>query len=551
MTLRAPTVAYFSMEIGLEASIPTYAGGLGVLAGDTLRAASDLGLPMTAITLVHRSGYFRQRIDPSGAQIDEPARWSPEERLEAVDARPTVTLEGRQVALRAWRYVVEGAGGHEVPVYLLDADLPENAAEDRGITDRLYGDGPRARLRQEAVLGLGGVALLEALGIEPEVHHLNEGHSALLALALLEREGSLEPVREACVFTTHTPVAAGHDRFPEDTVREILGGERADRLASIGALEGGDLHMSRLALAVSRWTNGVSLRHAEVSREMFPDHSIDAITNGVHVPTWVSPAFATLFDGRVPGWREENANLRHAVAIPLEEIRAARAEAKRALVGLLARRGHGEFAEDVFTIGFARRATAYKRADLLFTDLGRLRDLAERYGGLQVVYGGKAHPKDADGQAMIRRVVEAGRDLGEDVRVVWLEEYDMALAAPLVAGVDVWLNNPRKPLEASGTSGMKAALNGVPNLSVLDGWWIEGCVEGVTGWAIGSGPRDPSEADEEADSLYRTLDEAVLPTWRGDPDGWARIARASIALNGSWFSARRMLMQYVERAYTA
>ncbi|MDX1661711.1 MAG: alpha-glucan family phosphorylase, partial [Gemmatimonadota bacterium] len=348
-----------------------------------------------------------------------------------------------------------------------------------------------------------------------------------------------------------TPVAAGHDRFPDDVAREVLGAARLDRLRAIGAIDEGALHMTHLALAVSRWVNGVSLRHAEVSGEMFPDHAVDAITNGVHVPTWVSPAFAELFDRRVPGWREENANLRQAVGIPLEEIGSARDAARAELIGLLHQRGHEAFAADVFTIGFARRATAYKRADLLFSDLDRLRAIAARHGGLQIVYGGKAHPRDEPGQAMIRRVVEAANALGDDVRVVWLEEYDMALAKPLIAGVDLWLNTPRKPLEASGTSGMKAALNGVPNLSVLDGWWIEGCVPGVTGWAIGTGPREASDPHAEAESIYATLDEAVLPTWRERPDEWARIARWSIALNGSWFTARRMLQQYVRRAYTA
>lgn len=545
-----PTVAYFSMEIGLEASIPTYAGGLGVLAGDTLRAAADLGLPMVAITLVHRSGYFRQRIEPDGTQADEPARWSPEERLEPIDARPVVTLGGRVIALRAWRYEVEGVRGDVVPVYLLDTDLPENDPADRTITDRLYGDGRLARLRQEAVLGLGGIALLEALGIDADVHHLNEGHSALLGLALLERDGDLEEVRRRCVFTTHTPVAAGHDRFDEEVARQVLSETRLERLRSLGAIIDGALHMTHLALALSRRVNGVSLRHAEVSREMFPGSEIAAITNGVHVRTWVSPPFAELFDRRIPGWREEDANLRQAVGIPLEEIRSARRDARRDLIDALHARGHSEFSEEVFTIGFARRATAYKRADLLFSDPDRLRRIAAAHGGLQVLYGGKAHPRDEEGRAMIRRVVEAAGAVGENVRVVWLEEYDMALASILVAGVDLWLNNPRKPLEASGTSGMKAALNGVPNLSVLDGWWIEGCVPGATGWAIGEGPHAESDPAVEAESLYRTLDETILPMWRDRPDEWATIARWSIALNGSWFTARRMLLQYVRRAYT-
>lgn len=543
------TIAYFSMEVGVEAAMPTYAGGLGVLAGDTLKAAADLGVPVAGVTLVHRKGYFRQRLDQEGNQTEWSGEWKPEERLEALEPRVTVEIEGREVQLRAWRLELAGRAGGAVPVYLLDADLPDNAPEDRRLTDDLYGGDDRYRLIQEAILGLGGVAMLRALGHHGiSTFHMNEGHSALLALALAEEGVAAEEVREWCVFTTHTPVPAGHDRFPLDQVRDVLGESRAVALESLGAVADGALDMTRLALATSRWVNGVAMRHGQVSRTMFPDVPVGSITNGVHAGTWVSPPIARLFDRRVPGWREDTFHLRFAGEIPLPELAAAHLEAKRALFRDVEKRSGRRLDESALTLGFARRATSYKRAALLFSDVERLRAIAREAGRVQVLYAGKAHPRDEGGKAGIRSVFAAAAALGEDVPVVWLEDYDMSLAASLCAGVDVWLNTPIKPREASGTSGMKAALNGVPSLSVPDGWWVEGLVEGVTGWSIddGGGEGDP---DAEIASLYSKLEGSVLPLFHGDRDGWGRIMRSTIAVNGSFFHAQRMVLEYTAHAW--
>lgn len=543
----ADTIAYFSMEIGLQSGIPTYAGGLGVLAGDTLRAAADLGVPMVGITLVYRKGYFRQRLDESGRQHEEPETWSPEERLEETGARATIEIEGRPVEIRAWRYRVRGETG-EVPVYLVDTDLPGNPSEARAITDRLYGGDARDRLRQEAVLGLGGIAILRELGLEASVHHMNEGHSALMALPLLE-SSDLATVRRRSVFTTHTPVPAGHDTFPVELVDSILGKRRLERLVESGAIVDGALDMTRLALHFSRSVNAVSYRHAQVSRQMFPERSIRAITNGVHAATWATPSFHELYDRHLPDWRRGRGTLRHAVAIPLEEIRTAHETAKEELLREAGERAGEPLEDGILTLGFARRATAYKRADLLFRDPQRLERIARDVGPIQVIFAGKAHPADETGKAMIRRVFEAADKLGEALRVVWLPGYDMELARRMVSGVDVWLNTPRKPLEASGTSGMKAALNGVPSLSVLDGWWIEGHVEGVTGWSIGESWGDGADEEGEAASLYVRLEKEIAPLFYQDPEGWSRVMRSTIALNGSHFTAERMLRQYVRQIY--
>jgi starch phosphorylase len=564
MNSAAPTtIAYFSMEICLEQTIPTYSGGLGVLAGDTLRSAADLGVAMVAVTLVHRKGYFVQHLDGAGAQTESDATWRPEERLERVEPLVTVEIEGREVKVRAWRYPVRGVSGHEVPVFLLDTDLAENGESDRRITDTLYGGDSAYRLKQEVVLGIGGAELLRVLGIGAGgqlIHHINEGHAALLTLSLLERQlgsrgswdltdADVEVVRRQAVFTTHTPVPAGHDRFTMDVVRPILGDTRVALLEKARTGDEGGLHMTLLALRLSGYVNGVAMRHGEVSREMFPAYQIDAITNGVHAGTWTSQPFQELFDRHIPRWRHDNLFLRYAIAIPLDDIREAHARAKRALLDEVERRTEVKLDPAALTIGFARRSTPYKRGDLIFSDPARLKRMTRRSGPLQIIYGGKAHPRDEWGKATIKKIFEAAAALEDAVKVVYLENYDMQLGALMTSGSDIWLNNPMRPLEASGTSGMKAALNGVPSLSVLDGWWIEGHVEGVTGWSIGDDDELPVDPTEDINELYYKLERVILPMFHGMPLRFAEVMRGAIAINGSFFNTQRMVSQYLHNAY--
>jgi starch phosphorylase len=554
-------IAYLTMEVGLDPSLPTYSGGLGVLAGDTLKAAADLGLPLVGVTLLHRKGYFVQRLHASGQQVEEAAEWKPQERLEKLEPVVQIRIDDEPVRIGVWRYIVHGVNGHQVPVYFLDTCLPENSAAARAYTDRLYGGDALYRLCQEVVLGMGGVAILRALGHrELRAFHMNEGHSALLTLALLEERGAgqsladltqedEERVRERCVFTTHTPVPAGHDQFPLDLARRVLGEERVQMLVTHGYTVDGTLNMTYLALALSRYVNGVAMSHGKISRGMFPNYPIDSITNGVHVPTWISAAFADLFDRHIPEWRLDSQNLRYAVSVPLEEIRGAHLRAKQELLDEVYRRSAVRLDPKAMTIGFARRAATYKRADLVFSDLDRLKRIARDVGPLQFIYGGKAHPHDQGGKDLIRRVFTAAEALRGHVSVVYLEEYDMAVAKVLCSGVDLWMNTPRKPQEASGTSGMKAAINGVPSFSVLDGWWIEGHVEGVTGWSIGESWEVEDDDVREAASLYDKLETVILPMFYGRPSAYARIMRHAIALNASFFNARRMVLQYRENAY--
>jgi starch phosphorylase len=561
---KAPRIAYFSMEIALDAGLPTYSGGLGILAGDMLLSAADLALPIVGVTLLYHHGYFVQHLDANGNQSESGEVWDPRTRMAGVDRTVTVQVEGRTVHVGAWRYDLVGASGAVVPVYLLDTDLDRNDPRDRALTSALYGGDNRYRLCQETVLGFGGFAMLEALGLADNIgtFHMNEGHSALLVPAMLEaRLGSREhvdvtsddiaSVRKRFAFTTHTPVPAGHDRFDPALTAEVVGERRARLIERIGGQRDGSVNMTQLALRGSHFVNGVAMRHGEVSRKLFPGDAIAAITNGVHAGRWTSPAFRILFDRYVPAWRRDNAYLRHIVGVPVEDIAVAHRAAKDDFFVELTRRTGVALDPGRFTIGFARRAAEYKRGYLAFWDVERLAELAERVGPMQFVFAGKAHPNDADGKSVIRRIYEAGARLGKAISFVYLENYEIALAQRMVAGVDLWLNTPRPPLEASGTSGMKAALNGVPSLSTLDGWWVEGCVEGHTGWSIEGEPslHDGDANAADAASLYEKLEATILPLFYGKPGSYARVMRDAIAINGSYFNTQRAIEQYARVAY--
>ncbi len=582
-------VAYFSMEIALENQIPTYSGGLGVLAGDTIRAAADIRLPMVAVSLLYRKGYFRQRLSEEGAQTEEDVEWDVATHLIEEEPKVSITLEGRRVELRAWRYSVKGVRGYEIPVYFLDADLPSNDARDRELTGQLYGGDPYYRLSQEVILGIGGVRMLRALGhTELMRYHMNEGHAALLTLELLDEETrragrasvkgeDIEKVRSKCVFTTHTPVPAGHDKFPveymtrlfpeqtrffdakdtssADLVRSVLQVEQNYPDLQEAAKRGASVNMTYLALSLSNFVNGVAKLHGEVSRKMFPNVPIEAITNGVHAATWAAPAFRELFDRMIPSWREDNYSLRGALGLPPEEVWAAHLLAKHDLLETVRKKTGLKLDPQAFTIGFARRATGYKRADLILSDLDRLRQIAKNAGAFQIVYAGKAHPRDGGGKEIIKKIFKAKKALKKAVTVVFLDDYNLDLGGKLTAGGDLWLNTPQYPLEASGTSGMKAALNGVPSLSILDGWWVEGNIEGVTGWAIGDthrgdpGPETPVDNALDAESLYSKLEGVILPLYYGSRERYLDVMRHAIAINGSFFNTQRMVQQYITDAY--
>jgi len=553
-------IAYFSMEVAADPRMPTYSGGLGILAGDTLKSCADLKIPLVAVSLLYSKGYFDQKLDEWGNQQEFPVAWEPSRFVRLLPITVRVPIENRSVVVRAWQYDITGYTGYSVPLILLDTNVDENAPPDRELTAFLYGGDERYRLAQEIILGMGGVRMLRALGYNQlERFHMNEGHASLLVLELLrERRGQgaeewdFHGVRSRCVFTTHTPVPAGHDQFSYDLVKGVLG--ETIPVEMVQMLGGKNrLNMTLLALNLSRYVNGVAKRHGELSQEMFPGYSIDSITNGVHSFTWTCDSFKKLYDRHIAGWVNDPFSLRYAVSIPKGEIWDAHVEAKGRLIDEVHRRTGMSLKPDMLTIGFARRATLYKRADLVFSDPGQLMEIASTVGPIQLVFAGKSHPKDDPGKDLIRRVFHFARQLKDQIPIAYLENYDMELGKLLTSGVDLWLNTPLRPLEASGTSGMKAAHNGVPSFSTLDGWWIEGHIEGVTGWSIGPGPQDLHRQDaaneQDARELYHKLRTVIAPMFYRDRDRWIDIMRQAIAFNASFFNTHRMVQQYAANAY--
>lgn len=537
-------IAYFSAEIGLSDRIPTYSGGLGVLAGDHLRAAADMGLPLCAVTLLYRQGYFEQRINVRGEQEELYPLFDPAEHLEPLDIRFDLNFGGRRVVIRAWRFDVEGLTGAKVPVFFLDTELAENTAQDRRLTSRLYGGDQANRLAQEALLGFGGVRLLRQLAItDIHTYHLNEGHTAFVPLALSAQFNDPAAVRRKCVFTTHTPVPAGHDRFSRTAVADLL--DQLINSATELPSDGEHVNMTELALANCRAVNAVSQSHARVTRQMFPGHTINTVTNGVHHLTWASDASQVLFDRYLPGWREHPSRLEEAQIIPADSLWRAHHDNKLQLLDYVRTTTRIALDSEMLTVGFARRAAEYKRAKLLLADTDRLVDVCG--GKVQFIFAGKAHPADPVGKEIIRHIVQAARRLADQVRIVFLENYNMELGGLITAGVDVWLNTPRRPQEASGTSGMKAALNGVLNLSVPDGWWAEGCHDGINGWAI-NGPVDPGDA-ADATRLYQLLEGEVVPRFYHHREQWLKMMQESI-ITSAGFTSRRMVQDYLELYYS-
>lgn len=599
-------VAYFSAEFALHQSLPIYAGGLGVLAGDHCKEASDLGVPLVGVGFMYPQGYFHQRISNDGWQEEryERINWAdvPIDAAITPDGKPCVTavpLGDRSVLAAVWRVRLG-----RVRLYLLDTDLQENAPWDRELSARLYGGDRETRIQQEIILGIGGVRVLRLLGIEPAAWHLNEGHAAFVALQRIREhiekgatfDQALEEVRRTTVFTTHTPVAAGHDAFPFHLVEKHLAGcwgdlgQHRQRFLALGEYDSGQgsqFNMTALALRTAAHVNGVSRLHGEVTREMWhsiwpdlpvSDLPVKSITNGVHVPTWVAPGILDLFNRYLGAdWleRHDNPALWDRLAeIPDEELWQARQVLRVDLFAWIRERLRQRWSVEgvspsrivaagamldpqALTIGYARRFTAYKRPELLFHDPERLaRILTASARPVQIVFAGKAHPADNPAKHHLQRVFMRALDPMFGGRIAFIDDYDLHVAHFLVQGCDVWLNNPRKPLEASGTSGMKAALNGVPHLSIGDGWWAEG-YNGRNGWLI-DGRADPNHHEAadaaDADSLYRLLEEEVVPAFydrdeRQVPRRWVEIVRESMRSNLPRFSTRRMLKQYVNEMY--
>lgn len=539
-------VGYFTAEIGLWSELHTYSGGLGVLAGDHVKSAADANIPLIGVTLLYRKGYGRQHLDEDGIQTETYRDLDPAQHLQDTGMDISLPLDGGELWAKVWRADITGVSGHVVPVYFLDTFHPKNTEKhlDLGLT--LYGGDDWVRIRQEYLLGVGGLRLLDKLGHDVDGLHLNEGHCTFALLEMLGKGWTREQLAKRVLFTTHTPVPAGHDRFEWDDVEEVLG----DLLPSDAkqlVIDAGDpeegrrISMSHLAVALSGPVNAVSNLNAWVASSMFADHHIAPITNGVHHLTWTSPMMGDLFDEQLPGWREDPTKLAHAGKIPTEELVEARGVARKVLRELVQTSTGVRLDKSRLTIGFARRFATYKRANLVFSDLERLREIGA--GKIQFVFSGKAHPRDEGGKALIKSIFDSAKDLEQDIPVAFLEDYSMATGLAMTGGVDIWLNNPIRPMEASGTSGMKAAMNGVPNCSILDGWWPEGCEHGVNGWAIGEAD-DERDDVRDAQNVLDVIENEVLPAWNEGDEKWCEIMRASIATSAR-FTGARMISDYL------
>ena len=539
-------IAYFSAEIGISSDLPTYSGGLGVLAGDHIKSSADIELPMVAVSLLYKEGYFKQRIEENGSQVEFYPKFDPLPLLEKINLKFKLKLRNREVWVQSFRYNFEGINGHVVPIYFLDTDLDENHIEDRNISLRLYSGDSDHRILQEALLGFGGMKLLDRLNFSGiETYHMNEGHCSFLTLELYKKYNfDINKVKQKCHFTTHTPVDAGHDQFSKDNVKNILNELLPDQL-NLPRLTGENmLHMTELGLHFSRSANGVSKLHGKVAQDQFPDYKIDYITNGVYHPHWMGDSFSLLYDNKLKDWRENPTSLLEIDKISDQELLNAHKLQKQSLLDYVNSQTQQAMSNEILTIGFARRAAEYKRAKLIFRDIERLKSICDQR--VQIVFAGKAHPNDSGGKKLIKDVVSNASKLFGNVKIVYLENYNMWLGKLITSGVDVWLNTPLRPNEASGTSGMKAALNGIPNFSIIDGWWAEGCKNEINGWSIGKKETPDDHADSE--DLYYVLENKIIPTYYENKENWIEIMRESIK-TGVDFTAHKMITNYDKKFY--
>lgn len=540
------SIAYFSLEYGINDDVKLYAGGLGILAGDTLKTAADKKLDYTGVGILYKKGYFKQIINAEGHQETLEDLWDYEKLLKLVLKPQEYQIGGYKVWLQVWELPVKSING-SIPLYLIDTDLEQNDEYFRSISYHLYPNDYLLKHKQELVLGIGGVQILEKiLGIIPDIIHINESHAGFCTIPLLKRF-SKEEVKQKLVFTTHTPISAGHEVFTNEQIREYLGDDFEVLDSQFKDSE--HIKLTEICLFYSKFANGVSEKHSKVASKMFPEYTFDFITNGVEVNSWVNPVMAELFDKHIDNWRLKPQNLRLAQNINNVDFAQAKKSIKVALFDRLNEQNGTNLDPEIFTIGFARRAANYKRMNLLFKDFERLEKIASKFTKLQVIFSGKAHPNDELGQKYIREIIEVTKKKSQHIEVCFLTDYNMEISGHLVAGVDIWLNNPVVPLEASGTSGMKASLNGVPSFSTIDGWWPEGLVEGVTGWSIGTGKEGEDFLEEESNDLYSKLEHVILPIFFNDSKDWINIQKSSISINGSYFNTSRMLDEYLLKAY--
>lgn len=542
-------VAYVSMEIALENDIKTYAGGLGVLAGDLLRSAAELKFPMIGISLFNPKGYLKQKMNFFGQQVTRPETDFNYKKLKKLNITSEILIGKEKVKIGVWQYCIKSKSGFDVLIYFVDTNIEGNSKEARNICGRLYGADRIQRLKQEIVLGRGGVRIIQALGYNNiSKIHLNEGHGSLAGLELLVKSkqknfrSKLKEVKNICVFTTHTSIPNSQEVFPisdflkyqRDFPQEMLGEKEITKENHI--------NFTGLGFYFSSYVNAVSKKHQEVVRMLYPEFKVQSNTNGVNSIFWTADEFKKLYDKYIPNWRKDNSKLIRVNKINLKEIDVAHRKVKQKLIDYVYAQNQVKLKENIFTIGYARRVTSYKRPTLLLSSLETLLKINNEVGKIQIIYSGKAYPSDIEGQKMLKLILSSAKKLKGKISLVFLENYDLDKAKLLVSGVDLWLNTPLPFNEASGTSGMKAAHNGVPQLSTLDGWWLEGYKEAKTGWAI-------LEEINNENNLYKILGEKIIPLYYNNKEEWLNIMQSTISLNASYFNSQRTLKQYIKEAY--
>ncbi len=554
-------IAYFVMECGVDSRIPTYSGGLGILAGDTLQSFADLEVPAVCITLLWKNGFISQKLSNDGGQMDSFQEWDIEKYMQPTNIKIKIPVGGKDVTITAFKYVVESTkGNNEIDAYFLTPDTPENDPETRKLCDRLYIEGGLTRLKQEIILGIGGYEMLKALNYKPFLYHINESHSALLIAGLMKDMDDLNRVKARVVFTTHTPIPAAFDRFPISDVKELLSGycgEKVfDDIYRENLEEKDELNLSWLAIKNAKNVVAVSRKHKYVSEQIFEGYKLKYVTNGIHHVKWASPHHKMLYTKYIKGWEEDPDLLRGAACIPDGDFAQTHIVCKETLIEMINSETDSSFVPADFTIAMAKRITHYKRNNLILSNPDKLINIAEKKGNIQLIFAGKTHPADTDGLAMIKSIHDTAKYISsktKKIKIAFLENYNIHKANIILAGTDLWLNNPTRPLEASGTSGMKASLNGVPNFSVLDGWWLEACIEGINGWSIGPKPAwtDLSYSDDLQDlnDIYGKLEFNILDLYYKNYSDYLKIMKMAVSSIAPHFNTHRMVSEYVTDLY--
>jgi glycogen phosphorylase len=546
--MQLPKVAFVSMEFGLQSDMKTYCGGLGILSGDIFKSTTDLGYQMVGFSLLCKEGYFKQSIN-GDEQTEEPDIWDHNKLLNRLDPIYKLELINRTINYQLLQYNYTSPISNTTnSIYFIDTDLDSNTLEIRNISKSIYPPDKNVWYLQQFLLGLATPQIAHNLNLNVDIYHLNESHAVSLALALMKIHNDVTKVRESLVFTTHTPLEGANQKMNIDLLQTYLKQDLIDIIPKELIIDN-TVNYTSLAIHFAKVSNAVAKRHKQVTTQMYPDKDIKYITNGVHIPTWACDGLAKIYDQYLGNWRIDNNALRMVGVIPDQLLWDNHMNNKSNLVSFLESIGYEEFDKHAFTIGFARRTTGYKRADFVLTQVDRLRSIAKKYGKLQIVFSGKAYPTDIEGKALVHKLLQATKLSDENLKIAFIPDYDMDIAKKIILGVDLWLNNPLPPLEASGTSGMKASLNGIPNFSILDGWWVEGHLEGQTGWNIG---KDLCVGDScqliEIEDLYSKLENQIYESWT-DRKAWSRIIKSCIALNGTYFNTNRVVQEYFLISY--